>query len=216
MKHRPGYHKHTYIILLILAVLFNTMPVPVHALEDTEFPSLEEFTEQVMNGSPDEPRGLYIPGLLANEIVRQPEGSPAFVSPWQEVITLFDMAEDTGTHGLLAHNYLAGESFFDLEEGQSLHLIYGDGRTEIFVVRQFLRYQALSPQSVTGNFIDLETKERISASELFLRVYNRPGDVVLQTCIDADGNSSWGRFFVIAVPVDEFDPRSMPKDLLFQ
>ena len=214
MRHRPAYRKYMYFVLLILAVLMH--PMPVHALGDAEIPSIEEFTEQVMNGNPDELRGLYIPGVLANEVVSQPEGSPAFVSPWQDVVTLFDMAEETGTHGLLAHNYLAGESFFDLAKGQSIHLIYGDGRVEIFVIRQFLRYQALSPNSVTSNFIDLETKERLSASELFLRIFNRPGDVVLQTCIEAEGDSSWGRFFVIAVPVGEYDPRSMPLNSLFQ
>ena len=66
-----------YFVLLILAVLMH--PMPVHALGDAEIPSIEEFTEQVMNGNTDELRGLYIQGVLANEVVNQPDGSPAFV-----------------------------------------------------------------------------------------------------------------------------------------
>jgi hypothetical protein len=77
-------------------------------------------------------------------------------------------------------------------------LIYGDGRTETFIVRRFLRYQALSPDSVKSDFVDLETGEFLTTSQLFLKVYNRPGDLVLQTCIYAEGDTSWGRLFIIA------------------
>jgi len=163
-----------------------------------------------MNGEPDDLRGLYVPGVLADAIVDQPEGNPAYVSSEDGVVTRFALAEEYGTFGLLAHNYLAGEDFAGLDQGQLIVLIYGNGKTETYIVRQILRYQALSPRSVTSNFVDLQTDERLSASELFQRVYNRPGDVVLQTCIYADGDASWGRLFIIAVPVEEYDPRSMP------
>jgi hypothetical protein len=204
------YRRILHLALFLLAILPLATPASARSPGDGDIPSFEIFLQSVMNGEPSDLRGLYVPGLLADAIVVQPEGNPAYVSSEDGVVTQFALAEEYGTFGLLAHNYLAGEEFSRLDEGQSIVLIYGNGKTDTFIVRQILRYQALSPRSVTSNFVDLQTEERLSASELFQRVYNRPGDVVLQTCIYSDGDPSWGRLFIIAVPVEEYDPRSMP------
>jgi hypothetical protein len=211
-----AYRRIAHVALFLMVFLPQTAPESVRALENTDLPSLELFVQAVMNGDPDEVRGLYVPGLLADTVVAQPEGMPAYVSPEQGALTRFEMAEEYGTHGLLAHNYLAGEAFDDLGKGQNIFLVYGDGRIGVFAVAKFYRYQALSPRSVTSDFIDLETQERLSASELFVHAFNRPGHVVLQTCIYADGDPSWGRLFVIAAPIGVFDPRSMPGYIVFQ
>jgi hypothetical protein len=39
---------------------------------------------------------------------------------------------------------------------------------------------------------------------MFKRVYFSNRHVTFQTCIEAEGNLSWGRLFVIAVPGREF------------
>jgi hypothetical protein len=211
MENRPVHRKIIQIPLLLLVFLLQALPAPALALDlKDDIPSLEIFVQDVMNGEPEDLRGLYIPDVLADEIVRQPEGMPAYVSSKPGEITQFSMAEEYGTFGLLAHNYLAGEAFSDLESRQVLYLVYGDGEIEKYSVRQVLRYQALTSHSITSDFIDLETGERLSASKLFLKVFNRPGEVVLQTCIYADGDASWGRLFIIAVPVDEHDPGLLP------
>lgn len=199
------------ISILLLAVMIFLPPAPVQASDGVELPPLDDFIGEVTSGDPAELRGLYASGVMAYEVLPQPEGSPAYVSHEQDALTLFEMALDYDTTGLLAHNYLAGADFFRLERGQVIHLIYGDGRTETFVIRRFLRYRALSPNSVTGNFVDLESGELLTAAQLFMKVYNRPGSLVLQTCIEAEGNRSWGRLFVIAEPFDENAPRSMPR-----
>jgi hypothetical protein len=207
--------KNNLVILLLAVYVF--LPVPgAHALDADEVPPLAQFVIELTNGDPDELRGIHVPGVMAYEIVPQPEGRPAFVTLENDALTLFELASRYETTGLLAHNYLAGDDFFLLEKRQLVHLIYGDGRTETYVIRHFWQYQALSPKSVTSNFVDLDTGEQLTASQLFLKVYNRPGDLVLQTCIYRDGESSWGRLFIIAEPFVELEPQSMPGYMSFQ
>jgi hypothetical protein len=210
MNQQQAYRKIVHLTLFLLAILPQVKPVSAHAPGNEDAPSLELFLQEVTNGDPEAVRGLYVPGVLADAIVEQPEGMPAFVSSEAGVLTRFGMAEEHGTLGLLAHNYLAGEDFHQLGQGEEIVLIYGNGRTETYVVQQILRYQALSPRSVISDFIDLKNGKRLSAADLFQKVYNRPGDLVLQTCIYADEDASWGRLFIIAVPIDEYDARSMP------
>lgn len=215
ISYHGGFIVHRFasrriVTLVILASALVLFPVRVQAQGEAEIPPLEEFIAEVMNGEADELRGLYVPGVLADAIVTQPEGQSAYVSSQKDTLTQFTMASRYDTTGLLAHNYLAGSDFFLLEEEQVIILIYGNGRTETYVIRQFMRYQALTPESTTSNFIDLETGELLSASQLFLKAFDRPGDVVLQTCIYAEGNASWGRLFIIAEPFMEHEPVSMP------
>ena len=192
----------TSILLILLSLMMPTGNV--HAMSDgrdgTSLPGLDAFTRLVGNGQPDELRGVYIPGILAAPIVQQPDGRDDFVSPWQNYVTQFGMASQFGSTGLLAHNYLAGESFYHLRQGQEIHLVFGDGRIETFVVSEILRFQALDPLSISSSFMDLDTQGRLTYVDLFARVYNQPGQIVFQTCIEQDGNTSWGRLFVIAGP----------------
>ena len=165
-------------------------------------PSLEDFAMQVSNGQAGQLRGLYIPGILAAAVVQQPAGMNDFVSPWQNVITQFGLASRLGSTGLLAHNYLAGETFGLLQEGQEIELIDGSGRVSTFTVTEILRYQALDTDDTSTRLLDLKSQASITSADLFNRVYSRPGQVVFQTCIKKDGDPSWGRLFVIASPSD--------------
>jgi hypothetical protein len=87
-----------------------------------------------------------------------------------------------------------------LLEGQKFFLVYGDGQVASFRVSEILRFQALQPYSSESNFVDLQNDASLTTTELFKKVYGRPGQAVLQTCIEADGIASWGRLFVIAEP----------------
>lgn len=208
-------HKLIIIPFLALSVMV-AFPARVQAQGGANLPSLDEFIAQVINGNEDELRGMYVPGVLAHTIVPQPEGNPMFISSEASTLTRFEMASQFGTIGLLAHNYIAGSDFYLLEEDQELYLIDGAGHVEIFIIREFMRYQALSPQDTASDFVDLETGEMLSASQLFMKVFQREGDVVLQTCIYADGEASWGRLFIIAVPYIQHAPISMPGRFEFQ
>ena len=165
-------------------------------------PNLSDFTGQVRNGEAGILRGIYIPGILAAPVIQQPVGMAGFVSPWQNVLTQFSLASSFGSTGLLAHNYLAGESFELLQEGQEIKLIDGSGAISTFIVTEILRYQAMDSGNTATRFMDLESNTSVLSSDLFNRVYNRPGQVIFQTCIQANGDPSWGRLFVIATPSD--------------
>ena len=128
---------------------------------------------------------------------------PAFVSPWEDVVTQFSLSSRFGSTGLLAHNYLAGKSFSLLQEGQEFYMIYGDGKLSTFRVTEIHQYQALQPDSTSSSFVSMDSNNVLTASDVFRNVYNRPGAVVFQTCIEANGNPSWGRLFIIAEPIVE-------------
>lgn len=193
-------------VLSLIFILFTTL-IPtgsVQALNDQfdgkNLPLLDEFVSQLRNGQAGELRGIYIPEILAARVVQQPAKNFEFVSPRPNIATQFGLASQFGSTGLLAHNDLAGESFFLLKENQKFYLIYGDGQVSTFVVTKIMRYQALEPTSISSKFVELGSDDTVSASELFSKVYNRKGEVVLQTCIEADENLMWGRLFVIAEP----------------
>jgi hypothetical protein len=198
---RQSIHRRTLQILFwFFITALIALPSPARAWEGSHVPPLDEFIEQVTNDEADVLRGIYVTDEFAFSIIPQPADNPAYVSSRPDVLTDFRMASRYGTTGLLAHNYLAGKYFSRLEEGQLVYLIYGDGRLEAYVITQSMRFQALTPTSVTSNFVDLDNGESYSASRLFSKLYNQPGQLVLQTCIYADGENSWGRLFIIAEP----------------
>lgn len=209
------------IQICLIALVLLVSPAPVQALSvpleaesfvqrespvqrehsiEAALPEYSSFVETVRNGEKGVLRGVYVPGVMALPIVQQPVGYPGYVSSNNDEITQFNMAAEAGNVGLLAHNYLSGTIFFNLSIGQEVRLIYGDGAVEHFEIEQILRYQALQPYSPNSDFRDLETDITISAAELFSKVYRGERHVTFQTCIEAYGNSSWGRIFIIAKP----------------
>jgi hypothetical protein len=163
--------------------------------------SFETFVASVINGSTDQVTGIYVQDVLAYSVIRQPNSNAAYVSDDPSQVTQFGMAADYGSIGFLAHNYLAGATFFELTSGQIVTLVYGDGSTADFEIESIRAFQALSPNSTQSDFVDLDTDKHLSVSNLFHQMYNGDNAVVLQTCIAHEGISTWGRLFVIAVPL---------------
>jgi hypothetical protein len=190
------------ICLFVLIVLaFPTQAVWADSPAiTTTVPNLSSFTSSIQHGQGKVIRGAYVDGLFALPILQQPSNNAAFVSTVDNTLTQFGMASQFGNVGLLAHNYLSGQFFFELTNGTVIQLIYGDGRIETYQVTHIYRYQATSPYSVSSDFVDLDTLKTLTASELFIKVYKGPRHVTFQTCISQDGNTSWGRYFVIAEP----------------
>ncbi len=196
--------KNKVFASILMCILFFTFSLPTQASakenQDT-LPSLNAFIETVKDGEANTLRGVYIPNVMAYPIVQQPYGNPGFVSTTESVVTQFSIASEVGNVGLLAHNHLAGISFTGIKHGDQIILIYGDGHTEIFLVEVIQQYQALSPLSPYSQFKDLETQSTLTAEELFRTVYRGEYHLTLQTCIEKDGDLSWGRLFVIAKPI---------------
>ncbi len=162
---------------------------------------LQDFVLSVENGQRDQVVGIYVPGVLALPVRPQPQNNPGFVTRQPGQATQFDLASQFGTIGILAHNDLAGAQFSGIQADQYAIVVYGDGRLTYFLVDDIQKYQALSPTSTYSDFVNLEgAHERLSAGQLFNRVYGPGNRLVLQTCIDANGDASWGRIFIIAEP----------------
>ena len=187
------------LLFTLAALLLN----PISALaggNNAILPSFADFSKTIQNGQSDELRGVYAANVLALPIVQQPSSNAGYVSNNNNEATQFRMASQFGNVGLLAHNYLSGKSFSGLAVGQEIILVYGNGRVENFVIKEVLKYQALQPNSPYSSFRNLDKEETLTAEQMFKRVYFGDRHVTFQTCIDAEGNASWGRLFVIAVP----------------
>jgi hypothetical protein len=140
-------------------------------------------------------------------VVQQPAGDTNFVSKNDGEVTQFSSPNRYGNIGLLAHNYLSGKSFSQLRLGQKIHLHYSDGSIEDFTINEILRYKALDPKSPYSSFQNLDNQDEIlTVGQMFDRAYQGNRHVTFQTCIAADGISSWGRLFIIATP-DPADTR---------
>jgi hypothetical protein len=173
--------------------------------------ALDEFAARVSDGQAGVVRGVYAPGTLALGVQQQPGAGPFYISGAPDVATQFRYAAYTNVIGLLAHNYLAGASFFNLSVGQEVWIIYGDGARQGYVVTEIYRYQALTPNSTRSEFLDLSTGEVLSSGQLYDRVYRGEHHVTFQTCIAENGLTTWGRLFVIARPVTDWTPPTEPE-----
>jgi hypothetical protein len=196
---RTALHLNLFVFL-VTAFFINPRPAQAIGNPDGNLPGFADFSRSVHNGEADVLRGVYVQNVLALPIVQQPGDQPYYVSNHNDEITQFGMATQYGNIGLLAHNTLSGKFFSQISQGQPIRLVYGNGRVEYFVVTDILRFQASDPESVSSSFRNLERNETLSSGEMFNRIYNGERHLVFQTCIEADGNASWGRLFVIAVP----------------
>jgi hypothetical protein len=190
----------TIPLFLITAFFLNLDPIQAIGNPDGTLPGFADFSRSVQNGDADALRGVYVPKILALPIVQQPEDHPYYVSNHDGEATEFSLAAQYGNIGLLAHNTLSGRFFSQLSVGQTVSLVYGDGRVEKFVITKLLRFQASNPESVSSPFRNLDRNETLSSGEMFSRVYAGERHLVFQTCIEANGNASWGRLFVVALP----------------
>ena len=170
-------------------------------IEERKLLSLEEFTFGLIDGRADALRGVYVPGVFALQIESQPDEKPAYVSEDPGSATLFNNAIEYGNIGLLAHNTLSGKYFYNLQSGDEVWLVYGDGTLKHYMVTEIFHYQALDPDSVYSDFVDLSSGETVTTSSVFHSMYGGDHHITFQTCIAQDDTVSWGRLFIHAMPV---------------
>ncbi len=193
---------------LLLFTIFISLafhPTTAQALGDgTALPDFWQFARSVQNNQAGALRGVYVPDVLAFPVVQQPAGNAGYVSVSDGEITQFNMPSQFGNVGLLAHNNLSGRYFSQLTYGQEVRLVYGDGQIEYFVITHILKFQAIEPASPYSSFRDLNDSTVLTAGQLFSKVYQGNRHVTFQTCIEANGKSSWGRLFVVAIPKAQY------------
>jgi hypothetical protein len=199
-KHLRTSLNVTLFLAIFISLVFN--PISAGALGNGEatIPSFTEFSKSVQNNKANVLRGVYVSDVLAFPVIQQPTGNASYVSFTDGELTQFRMASQFGNVGLLAHNNLSGKFFSQLAVGQDVRLVYGDGKVEYFVITKVMQYQALQPTSPYSSFRDLSNNENLTAEQMFNEVYRGDRHVTFQTCIEANGNLSWGRLFVIAIP----------------
>lgn len=190
----------SFLLAIFICALFSPAPALAKESGGATLPEFSEFVASVRNDQVGVLRGVYVASVLASPIVQQPVDKPNFVSPIDGIITQFSMPSQYENVGLLAHNNLSGRFFSTLALGQEVRLVYGDGKIETFVITQILQYQALTPNSPYSSFRDLNTNDFLTAAQVFEQVYQGNRHVTFQTCIAANGISTWGRLFVIATP----------------
>lgn len=191
---------HRHLLVFALATVFLKPGLTfIHPSENLT-PNFGGFSKSVQDEETNTIRGVYVRDVLALPVVQQPANQPYYVSGRDGEITQFSIASQYGNIGLLAHNRLSGKFFSQLAIGQEVRLVYGNGQVERFVITQILRFQALQPESISSSFRNLDGDEVISSGEMFNRAYVGGHHLVFQTCIEAQGNGSWGRLFVLAVP----------------
>lgn len=166
-------------------------------------PDLQSFVASVTNGDASTVTGLYAEGLFALQVRQQPPTDINYISDEIGTVTQYSQPAQFGVTGLLAHNTLSGKQFFRLRKDGELILVYGDGRLERYRIRDVQNYQALSPYDTRSDFVDLNHPGApiLSHNDLYQRVYTTPETLVLQTCIEANGEPTWGRLFIIADPI---------------
>jgi hypothetical protein len=197
--------KNTLNTAFILAIFVSFFFNPISALAMAgSTPNFTEFSQSVQNGQADVLTGVYVSDVMALPVVQQPYSNAGYVSSNDGEVTQFRMPSQFGNIGILAHNHLSGSSFSQLTVGHEVRLVNGDGSVEYFVIAEILRYQALQPNNPYSSFRNLDKDETLSAEQMFKRVYFGERHVTFQTCIEAEGNQSWGRLFVIAIPKIEY------------
>jgi hypothetical protein len=140
---------------------------------------------------------VTLPGRVSYSVEQQPDNDPMYVTDTPDLVTQFSTPLMFSTIGLLAHNYLAGASFHEIRPGDLITVVTEDEEQHIYQVTRIEEYH-VSPKS--GDFLNLSTGEFLPESVVFYKNYAQPGKLVLQTCIEWNNNSIWGRMFITAEP----------------
>jgi hypothetical protein len=182
--------------------MIGSIPVSHPVYFEKASPELISFVAHVYNGEARTVRGVYVPGIMALPVIQQPSGDIAFVSNDDNTITQFQSAAVNGVTGLLAHNYLSGASFYNLQMDQEIFIVYGDGTVRRYIVDKISQYQRLERSNLRSNFVDLSDNSALSSDQVFSRYYRGTHRVTFQTCLAGRGFSNWGLQFAQARALD--------------
>jgi hypothetical protein len=177
-------------------------PLPTYTPQPAVDQVLLDFIAQVSTGEAGVLTGVFVEDILLLPVIQQPDKDYMFVSDELGVITEFQSAARRGVTGLLAHNYLSGDLFFDLEIGMEINLVYGDETLKQYRVAEIERFEKIDKWSNNSDYVNIQTGERFSTQDLFARMYSGGDKVTFQTCIKKGSDWSWGRIFIVATPIE--------------
>ena len=201
--------KCTLIILVFLALFYtDAKATSIYAYPECRPYDMgcdfKAFLESVNNGDASEITGVFVPGILEASVVQQPIGDTGYVANEDGMVTQFQLAERYGVIGLLGHVDRMGEYFHLLDTGDLVILVMGDGLLKLYRVVDKNEYQKLTPGSNWSNYRHTTTNEHFTTYQVFHNYYQTEKEtfpVTLQTCIDKNGNKTWGLIFISAEPI---------------
>jgi hypothetical protein len=163
--------------------------------------NFKQFIQVVSDGQAGVPRGVYAQDTLALPIIQQPANNPLYVSNKLGLATQYSRAAQYGVTGILAHNYLSGESFDRLTLGQTVVIVYGDRATRLYQVREIHRFQKIDRADHESDYLDLASGNLLNTAQVFTQFYRGGEHVTFQTCLKGEGIWNWGLVFVVAEPI---------------
>ncbi|MBI9051966.1 MAG: hypothetical protein JEZ00_21300 [Anaerolineaceae bacterium] len=195
MRRIITYMSFIVILAIIVLGIYNNLSNQIVRLED--------FKDSVVNGDPTVIVGIYQEGVFAAKVIQQPEGDVLFLPDSEDTIVLLSDAKKWyGNVGLSAHRNLAGRYIAELELGNIVQVIYGDGTMMDYEIVEVRSYQAISPDDLYSDFRDLDNNQLYSSTELFEKAFGGENRIGLITCISKDDINSWGRIVVNGVPIN--------------
>jgi hypothetical protein len=162
---------------------------------------LREFVSSVRSSDSGKIVGVYVPGLFGMPVTTQPDNDDNFISTDDNVLTQYARPARFGVIAMLAHNYLnSGRSLLKLRPSQGILIVYGDGKIVRYKITSVQYFEALDPHDVRSEFRDLNGPGGaiIGYDQLFEKIYTQSDHLVFQTCLEANGELSWGRVFISA------------------
>ncbi len=160
----------------------------------------QQYVSQIKDGSAGVIKGIFVDGILELKVVQQPENDWKYVDEQLGTTTQFQSATVNGVIGLLAHNFLSGQLFYQLTPGQEIGVVYGDGKVKVYRVVNSTSYKKIDTSSLTSDLVEQSSGHLFSTQDVFNKYYTGNDHLTLQTCLERDGNWSWGLYFVFAVP----------------
>jgi hypothetical protein len=165
-------------------------------------PDLVEFLERIPPGDPDQVVGVYAPDIMALLVEQQPPNHSLYVTDKVGYATQFSRPLRHHVIGLLAHNTYSGILFYGLDHGHPVYLVYGDGRVSAYQVDMIEDFQKLEPGNARSEYVELATGQVMSTNDVFNRFYKNGHHLILQTCLEFEGDFNWGVRFILARPVE--------------
>jgi hypothetical protein len=165
-------------------------------------PDMVEFLERISPAEPDQVAGVFSPNLLALLVEQQPPNHSLYVTDKVGYATQFARPARYDVIGLLAHNTNSGILFYDLDLGSPVYLAYGDGAVNLYRVEMIEDYQKLEPGNFRSDYVQLSSGQVMSTNAVFDRFYRNGPHLILQTCLEFEGDYNWGVRFILARPVD--------------
>jgi hypothetical protein len=165
-------------------------------------PDMVEFLERISPAEPDQVVGVFSPDRLALLVEQQPPNHSLYVTDKAGYATQFSRPARYDVIGLLAHNTNSGILFYELDFGSPVYLAFGDGAVSLYRVEDIQDFQKLEPGNSRSDYVELSSGQVLGTNAVFDRFYRNGPHLILQTCLEFEGDYNWGVRFILARPVD--------------